>query len=511
MQAYVGMEFQNHTYNNLSLFSVSQSDPRPYFEFAEEVFGGNNDQEWRQISYFGRLNYTLDKKYTISGQLRRDGNSTLGDQKFGNFYSVGGSWNVMNESFVPKAFSSLTLRGSYGVLGNIPFADQWYTQYTPYSTIQFNSQYGYGENNGYGYISSPGNKKLEWEESSHLDIGADFGFFNDRLKFNVDYYNKYTDQAIFDFSPALETGGPGAYKANVGAIRNKGFEFVVDAIPIRNENFSWSINANAAYNKSVVEELNQSLVTFDGGATNSDNNELVALAPGHVLGEYYTILWAGVAQANDPTKGIKAGDALYYTDGTKSDVTNLRANAEKAWLGKSAFPNYNVGFTNEFKYKGFSLSFLLTGQFDFYVANGVRSYTQHDGAFPTRNQVSDALDNWTDAPGAENYSTENPISTIGNASQSRLASSRFISKGDHIRLKEARLSYSFGKIFKEQTGINNLTVYVRGTNIATYVFDKNLNYDPESNSNTYSWLGKGRYWYSSPIIRTLSFGVQIGF
>jgi len=331
------------------------------------------------------------------------------------------------------------------------------------------------------------------------------------LKFNVDYYNKYTDQAIFDFSPALETGGPGAYKANVGAIRNKGFEFVVDAIPIRNENFSWSINANAAYNKSVVEELNQSLVTFDGGATNSDNNELVALAPGHVLGEYYTILWAGVAQANDPTKGIKAGDALYYTDGTKSDVTNLRANAEKAWLGKSAFPNYNVGFTNEFKYKGFSLSFLLTGQFDFYVANGVRSYTQHDGAFPTRNQVSDALDNWTDAPGAENYSTENPISTIGNASQSRLASSRFISKGDHIRLKEARLSYSFGKIFKEQTGINNLTVYVRGTNIATYVFDKNLNYDPESNSNTYSWLGKGRYWYSSPIIRTLSFGVQIGF
>jgi len=159
LQAYVGMEFQNHTYNNLSLFSVSQSDPRPYFEFAEEVFGGNNDQEWRQISYFGRLNYTLDKKYTISGQLRRDGNSTLGDQKFGNFYSVGGSWNVMNESFVPKAFSSLTLRGSYGVLGNIPFADQWYTQYTPYSTIQFNSQYGYGENNGYGYISSPGNKK----------------------------------------------------------------------------------------------------------------------------------------------------------------------------------------------------------------------------------------------------------------------------------------------------------------------------------------------------------------
>ena len=519
LQTYIGMEYQDHTYNNLSLFSLSQTDPRPYFSFAQETFGANSDQEWRQISYFGRLNYTLDKKYTLSGQIRRDGNSTLGDKKFGNFWSVGGSWNIMNESFAPKALSSATLRASYGVLGNIPYADQWNSQYSQYSTFQLDSQYGWGGNNGYGYVVTPGNKDLTWEESSHLDIGADFGFFNDRLKFTLDYYNKYTDAAIFLFKPALETGGPGEFNANVGGIRNEGFEFVIDATPIRNDNFSWSINANAAYNKSMVEKLNQDLVTWDGGETDPDNNELVALAPGHVLGEYYTILWAGVAQADDATKGIKAGDALYYTDGSQTDVTNNRANAEKAWLGKSAFPVYNVGLTNEFKYKGLSLSFLLTGQFDFYVQNGVRSYTQHDGRFPTRNQVADALDNWTDAPGAENYSTENPIATIGNAGQlgtigaadSRLASSRFISKGDHIRLKEARLSYSFGSMFKEQVGINNLTVYVRGTNILTYAFDKNLNYDPESMTNAWSWIGKGRYWYSSPVIRTLSFGVQIGF
>lgn len=511
LQAYLGMEYQNHTYNNLSVFSLSQTDPRPYFSFAEKVFGGNDDQEWRQISYFSRLNYTLDKKYTVSGQFRRDGNSTLGDRKWGDFWSVGGSWNVMNETFVPKAFSSLTLRGSYGVLGNIPYADQWNSQYTQFSTLQFNSQYGWGENGGYGYIASPGNKDLTWEESSHLDIGTDFGFFNDRLKFTLDYYNKYTDKAIFQFNPALETGGPGSYNANVAGIRNQGFEFVMDATPIRNDNFSWTINANAAYNKSTVEKLNQDLVTFDNGGTGPADNELVALAPGHILGEYYTILWAGVAQTDNATKGIKAGDALYYTDGSQTDVTNKRTDAQKAWLGKSAFPNYNVGLTNEFKYKGFSLSFLLTGQFDFYVQNGVRSYTQHDGAFPTRNQVADALDNWTDAPGAENYSNDNPKAIIGNPSQSRLASSRFISKGDHIRLKEARLSYSFGSMFKEQTGINNLTVYVRGTNILTYAFDKNLNYDPESMTNAYSWIGKGRYWYSSPVIRTLSFGIQIGF
>ena len=516
LQAYAGMEYQNHTYNNLSLFSITQTDPRPYFGFAQEILQGlNDDQEWRQISYFGRLNYTLDKKYTLSGQIRRDGNSTLGDKKFGNFWSVGGSWNIMNESFLPSAFSSATLRASYGVLGNIPYADQWNSQYTQYATYQLSSLYTWGGNTGYGAVATPGNKALTWEESKHLDIGADFGFFNDRLRFTLDYYNKYTDKAIFNFSPAVETGGPSSFFANVAGIRNEGFEFVVDASPIRNSNFSWNINLNASYNKSMVEKLNQPLVTWDGGDTNPDNNELVALAPGHQLGEYYTILWAGVAQSDDAVKGIRAGDALYYTNGSKTDVTNVRANAEKAWLGKSAFPNYNVGLSNEFKYKGFSLSFLLTGQFDFYVQNGVRSYTQHDGAFPTRNQVVDALDNWTDAPGAENYSTENPIAVIGNvrgnSSDSRLASSRFISKGDHIRLKEAKISYSFGSLFKEQTGINNFTVYVRGTNILTYAFDKNLNYDPESMTNAWSWIGKGRYWYSSPVIRTFSFGVQIGF
>src|SRR5690606_9046489 len=165
-----------------------------------------------------------------------------------------------------------------------------------------------------------------------------------------------------------------------------------------------------------------------------------------------------------------------------------------------------------FDYKNFTLSFMLSGQFDFYVQNGVHSYTIHDGRFATRNQITDALYNsWTDAPGAENFSADNPKAVIGNPRSSRLQSSRFLNKGDHIRLKEARIAYSFGDTFKDATGINNLTIYARGTNLLTYVFDKDLNYDPESTSNSWSALGKGRYWYASPVVRTVSFGIQIGF
>lgn len=511
LQAYAGMEYQDHTYNNIGVVSYTMNDPRPYFGFSDSQIADNSNLQWRQISYFGRLNYTLDSKYTLSGQLRRDGNSTLGDQKWGNFWSAGGSWNVMNESFVPNAFSSLTLRASYGVLGNIPYADQWGPQYSKYATLGYNSTINWGPNSGYGGIATPGNTALEWEESAHLDIGADFGFFNDRLKFTLDYYDKVTDKAIFDAFPSVESGGPISYYANVGTISNRGFEVVIDAVPIRNDNFSWSINANGSYGKSIVDKLNVDIQTFEG-ETSDGSNELVALSPGHLLGEYYTYLWAGVAQANDDANGIKAGDGLWYTNGDKTAVTNDKLKAEKGWIGKNAFPTYNIGLTNDFKYKNFSLSFLISGQFDFMVQNGVRSYTMHDGRFATRNQIKDALYNsWTDAPGAENFSADNPKAILGNPSSSRLESSRFLSKGDHIRLKELKIAYSFGELFKNSTGINNLTVYARGTNLLTYAFDKNLNYDPESTSNSWSWVGKGRYWYASPVLRTVSMGIQIGF
>ncbi|WP_333850807.1 SusC/RagA family TonB-linked outer membrane protein [Epilithonimonas sp.] len=514
LEAFVGMEYQNHKYNVLTNYSFFMTDIRPYFQFAEEgsILSNGADYVWTQIGYFGRLNYTFDNKYTLTGQIRRDGNSTLGTDKFGNFWSVGGSWNVKNESFLPDLFSSFTLRGSYGKLGNIPYADQWGLQYNAFALIGYNANTGgWGGNSGYGGIAAPGNPALTWEESKMLDIGADIGLFNDRLKFTLAYYDKITDAAIDDNFPAVESGGPTSYTDNIGKIGNKGFELTIDATPVQTQDFRWTINANGAYSKTMLKEYNLALRQF-GGDTDDANNAFAALAPGHIFGEYYAVLWAGIAQADDPTKGIKAGDALFYTDGTKSDVTNIRTAASPAWMGKSAFPIYNVGLTNEFKYKNISLSFMLSGQFDFYVQNGVHSYTLHDGAFPGRNQVSDALyDSWTDAPGAENFGASNPKAIIGNPSTSRLESSRFINKGDHIRLKEMKVSYSFGKVFKESSGINNLTIYLRGTNLLTYVFDKDLDYDPESNSNSWSWLGKGRYWYAAPVLRTVSMGVQVGF
>ncbi len=505
VQVYLGMEYQDHNYNSLSAWTYGMNRFSPYFSFTdEEIFLGNIDYRWTQISYFSRLNYSFDNKYTFSGQFRRDGNSTLGEiKKFGNFWSVGAAWNLHNEDFMTDALSTFTLRGSYGVLGNIPYADQWGSQYNALALLGYNSTNTWGGNTGVGFISDPGNEYLVWEESKHLDLGVDLGFFNNRLKLTFDYYNKITDLAIFDVVPAAETGYLAGYNGNAASLDNKGFELTIDASIINNQNFKWFLNLNGSFQETVVDELYQDLVTFGSDDPGAGDNDLVALSPGHILGEYYTILYGGVDEN---------GSAWYWTDGTKTETTTDKALAEKAWFGKNAFPRYLAGISSDLTYKNVTLSFMLSGQFDFYVQNAVHSYTIHDGRFPTRNQINDALyDSWTDAPGMENHDASNPMATLGNLSESRLESSRFLKKGDHIRLKDLKLVYSFGDLFKNSTGLSNLSIYFRGTNLWTYAFDKDLNFDPESNSNSWSWIGKGRYWYSAPVLRTYSVGVQIDF
>ena len=501
----VGMEYQDHSYDNFGAQSLYLEETRPYFGFASNILTGNSFLTWRQISYFARLNYLFGQKYQISAQGRRDGNSTLSEgNKFGTFWSVAGAWNLHEEEFIPEALSLFSIRGSYGVLGNIPYADQWGPQYNHLALVQFDSgNSGWGDNTGYGYISSPGNSQLSWEESKQLNVGVDLGVFNNRLKLTFDYYNKITENTIFYQRPAVEVGAITQFMGNVATLDNKGLELSIEATPINTNDFKWFINLNGSYQKTMVDKLYIDLYTFESDDPGSADNAFVALSPGHLLGEYYAVQYAGVDNQ---------GNAIFYTDASMTETTTDRGAAEKVWMGKSAFPKYLAGLSSEFRYKNVGLSFLFSGQFDFYVQNGVHSYTIHDGRFATRNQIVEALyDSWTDAPGMVNHNASNPMAIIGNPSTSRLESSRFINKGDHIRLKELKIVYSFGDLFKQSTKLDAFSVYFRGTNLWTYAFDKNLDYDPESNSNSWSWIGKGRYWYASPVMRTYSLGIQIDF
>ncbi len=493
IQAFIGMEYQEHKYYSLGAQVDDLSQPIPYISFGTEYLQPWEDRlKWTQISYYSRFNYSLDKKYSLSAQVRRDGNSTLGQKKYGNFWSVAGSWTLSNENFIPEFFDNLTLRANYGEIGNIPYADQWYVQYNAFPLLTPTSLYAADQATT---IAQPGNPDLRWEISKQYNIGLDFGFMNNAVSASVDVYQRKTVDAIYSYTTAPTAGGPDSYFTNVGDILNRGLEATVTIRPINGE-FKWIIDGNFAYNKNTVESIsNPDQIDLSGVA-----NSMRAIAEGHLLGEYYTYDWAGV----DPT----TGEGTFWTDASHTEKTTNRTAAERVWQGKTPFPKYTAGLKSEFRYKNFSLSAFFTGQFEYSVHNRWQNYILGDGS-TVNNQIVDALyDSWTPT----NTTASNPKQLLNNPSNAAGPSTRWMRDGDHIRLKEARLSYSFGALLKS-AGVDNLSVYLRGVNLWLYTFDENLNFDPETNSNAAgaSWAGKGLYDYTSPIMRSFSFGVSLDF
>ncbi|MBH1959041.1 MAG: SusC/RagA family TonB-linked outer membrane protein [Flavobacteriia bacterium] len=493
VQAYVGMEYQEHKYYSLGAQVDNLSQPIPYISFGTDFLQPWEDRlKWTQISYYSRLNYNLDKKYSLSAQIRRDGNSTLGVKKYGNFWSVAGAWTMSAEDFIPEFFNLLTLRANYGEIGNIPYADQWYVQYNALALVSPTSMYAADQAT---VISQPGNPDLRWEVSKQYNLGLDFTIFENKFNASIDVYQRKTVDAIYSYTTATTAGGPDSYLTNVGDILNKGVEVTAGVKPFSGE-FQWLLDGNFAYNKNTVESIsNPGQIDLS-----SVSNSMRAISEGHLLGEYYTYDWAGV--------NPQTGAGMFWTDASHTETTTNRTAAQRVWQGKTPFPKYTAGLKSEFRYKKFSLSAFFTGQFEYSVHNRWQNYILGDGS-AINNQITDALyDSWT----PNNTTASNPIQLLNNPSNAAGPSTRWMRDGDHIRLKEAKLSYSFGNVLKD-AGVDNLTLYMRGVNLWLYTFDKNLTFDPEANSNAAgaSWAGKGLYDYTSPIMRSVSFGVSLDF
>lgn len=175
--------------------------------------------------------------------------------------------------------------------------------------------------------------------------------------------------------------------------------------------------------------------------------------------------------------------------------------------GKNALPAHTAGLTNNFSYKGLSLSFLFTYQGDYYVYDLWQRYFNNDGQDYLGVQFADALTGWTEA----NPNSDRPEFRIGNT-EGRLHSTRYLYKGDHVRLKSLELGFRLDKDILGQYGPKSIYLYLRGVNLWTYAFDKNLPFDPEANANTMGTIGgMGVYDQTQPNLRQYLFGVSIDF
>ena len=447
-----------------------------------------------QLGYISSLNYVYDKKYSVNASFRRDGSSRFENNKWGNFWSVGASWIINNEDFLSGSttINSLKLRGSYGTQGR--FADGYYNGY---SSTKGTSYAGL-----IGSVPMSVDPNISWEYQKQLNVGLDFGLFNNKISGNVDYFDKKgEDLIIATYFPATTIGNTGsaggnAVTTNAGNMSNKGIEVNLNFSPVKTESFQWDVQANFTTIKSEITKLPAGDQRFSEGG----EGEIKIFSEGHNPSEWFMALYAGV----DPTNG----NQLWYTDASRTIATADVSLAKPQFTGKNSVPTRTGGLTNTFKYKGFTLRALFSYMGDYSVYD-LAGYSQNNsGMRPNINQYqSELYDSWT----PENPNASNPKYVYNNP-QGRTDSSRYLYDADHIRLKNVELGYLLGKDVLNINGVDNIYIYVQGQNLYTWAFNKALYFDPESSSNALGPIsGAGLYNVTAPIMRTYLVGFKINF
>lgn len=441
---------------------------------SSEFTVGGTKSEYTFNSMFLRANYNYASKYYLSGSVRRDGSSRFGaNNRFGTFYSVGVSWNINKEALFDDLtfIDILKLRSSYGVTGNAAIGN--------FASLGL---YTYGED----YYGSPGgsplqleNSDLTWETQDNFNVGLDFGFFN-RINGTVEYFKRVSSDLILDV-PISRTTGFTELTQNYGEMTNTGLEISLNGDIINKKDFRWSLGFNTTFLKNKITQLDED---YTSGAYRRQ--------VGQDFQSFYLYDWAGVDQTN--------GDPQWYTDETRTTITNDIGEAERFLVGKSATPDFYGGFNTIVSYKGLSLSANFMYSYGNYLFDSRARGTLGDGRLAPRSTATYLFENrWV--PGKTDALF--PKFVWGGQSGSNEANqSRWLYDGSYIRLKDLTVAYNFPESVTSLFHLNALRLYARGTNILTFTKHKDLYIDPEQAIN-------GSYVGTTPAMKTISLGLDI--
>ncbi len=443
--------------------------------------------DWSNLSYLGMFNYNFKGKYIADFTFRREGSSLFApDVRFGNFWSVGGAWNISEESFVKniKIISNLRLRASYGLSGSNGVGTNTYQ-----ALLSYDADYA---NQGAVYPSQYGNSSLTWEKNHTIDVGTDFGFLNNRINGSFAYFSKKTYDLLQNV-PITRTSGHTSITQNIGTVVNKGIEIVLDFAVIKTQDLTWNVTANFATVHNEVIALAKDATGKDIDITAGDRK----VAVGHPIYAWYTRKYAGV----NPDNGLPQ----WYLNSKDGEVTNNYYDPALTldFQGGSALPTFSSGFGTHIDYKGiyFDANFFYAGGHK--VFEDWSFYTHHAGSYTLLNYngVEELVDSWKNPGDVTDVPKMVIGSTANNASRS---STRFLYEGDYVRLKDVVLGYSFPSSLERRIGFNDISVFVRGTNIWTWVKDKRLKYDPEVRADGYTRL-------TTPPVKSIVFGLNVKF
>nr|WP_315166315.1 TonB-dependent receptor [uncultured Flavobacterium sp.] len=470
-----GVSMQKNKYtkdaNSGNGFSVDQTNYD--FDAAKNQSFENRENEVRSLSYFGRATYTLKNKYILNGVFRESGASQLAaNHKWGFFPAVSAAWIISNENFLKDSptISELKLRGGWGKTGNLSGLPAYSSFDLNYTNPLTNAT----------TLDQIGNPDLKWETTTDINLGVDFGIFDNRIKFVADVYKKNTKDLlqIVNFP-----GFTVPYYYNAGEIENKGLELGLNTRNLTGD-FKWNSNFNISFNENKVVKLGL-LKKLPFQNLTSVGESVILLTEGSSLGSFYGYKVDKV----DPATGT-----LLYKDinGDGKVTTDDRTN-----IGNPN-PKYTFGFSNDFSYKGFSLDALITGSQGGDIFNASRMDLTLMNNY--NNQSTEVLNRWT---------TSGQITDVPKANDSNAlhVSDRFVEDGSYIRLKAVTLGYQF-KL--EKLKLNSIKVYVTGQNL--YTITNYKGFDPEVGAfNNATGIGQGIDLGTYPQVKTFIFGVKANF
>ncbi len=442
-------------------------------ESNAENFSNNGNQSAIQ-SYLGRLQYNYDGFLYLTGSMRVDESSRFAKgNRTGYFPSGALALNFGNKDFIKnsKTLSSLKLRAGWGKVGNQNInASARFSANSGTGLFTFD-----GVNSDTGEVQvQEGNPELTWETTTQTNVGVDFGFFNNRLTGSIDWFNKDTEDLL------LQTIVPGTSIRtfiNAGGVNNKGIDFSLSAAIVQKENFSWDASFNVSQLSNEVTKLNDPEIDFivgNAAGIGGGGIRLNVIKIGEPLGTFWGYEYQGTWKTNDniPVDGdgnplFQPGDAKFKLD----ENNELEFNT----IG-SGLPKVTMGFNNTFTYKNWDLNMFWNGSFGFDVYNQVTGTISGNGG--NRSNLSPTVyDRWT----PENE-TDIPRAGTGNV----LNSSRWVEKGDFVRLSNLKIGYTFKEnIIK---GITSLQLYASGQNLL--LITDYSGFDPEVSSTVRTFGGE---------------------
>ena len=451
-------------------FTTSNFSPSTSTSSIRSVAVDTYDNTVELQSFFGRVNYSIADKYLFTATLRADGSSAFADaNRYGYFPSGAFAWKINEEDFMSDSnISTLKLRLSYGETGN--------QEGVGYGNYINRSRWGGINPNDGGEIILGGNglvsfggPDLKWESTIQYATGLDFGFNNDRLSGSIDVYRKETKDLLFLVDNAQPAVLPRSFRNLTDSkIVNQGVEFALGYDLVQSEDFNWSANFNIAYNDNMVESLAGQYDYADVNGPGLSGAFAMRLQEGQPMFSYYLLQFDGFDASGQPI-----------------------ISDDKSFVGKSALPNLNAGFSTNINYKRWSLAAYFNGQFGHYVYNNTANAFFTAGAFnTTRNVLPETL-------------------TSGEAlGASAAASTRFLEKGDFVRLQNLSLAYDMP--LSGEGVFSSMVFSVTGQNLWLSTDYSGL--DPEVNSATGGALPSiGMDYGAYPNPTTITFGINAKF